>query len=343
MASHRRLGNGNGPRRKINDDELPASFRSEHGLVLPSQELDTFIDHDFAVKRVDGILQHLWLAGRPYPPRPLSVQNVLNRTTVPTNDASLHLVWASGKIFLKPLPRYALSESFYEQYLAPAQPHALALGLTFTYLALVPTELDFALARESHLFPPGYKWSEWKALVARVLKDYPDNAIYRHVHLRYVYGELRHDRLDKIHRYFLHDWLHGFSPLMGTSTYGEFLMENLGPIATGTVYIILVLTAMQVVLARESLAGQDQDGPFARASYVFAIFALVAPVAAVAVIMGALLAMLVANWSRTTVAKRTRFKELGLPNTLRAKRSRGAADLDTVDLVQFSSVSQNDD
>ncbi|KAK5125181.1 hypothetical protein LTR85_000857 [Meristemomyces frigidus] len=326
---------------KIDDDELPANYRVDRALVVPSADkpdFDTFLDHDLSVERIDVILRHLWLVGRPYPPRPLSVQNVLNRTTVPTNDAWFHAVWAPGKIFLKPLPRYALSDPFYERYLKPGKPHALALGFIFTYLALVPTELDFALAQKDHLLPPDYQWHKWKALVSRILTDYPDNTIYPYIHRRYVYGELRHDRLNNIYRYFRHDWLHGFSPLMGASSYGEFLTKHLGSIVSATAYIILVLTAMQVVLA----TGIYPHGAFAKASYVFAVFAIVAPLFAIAFVVGALIVMLIANWSRTTASKRKRFKELGIEPP-GAARSRVAAGLDTVNLVQFASVPQHCD
>lgn len=325
---------GQPTRPKLDDSELPANFRIAHEghvLVQPSADLDTFIEHDLSIKRIDIILQYLWLAGRPYPPRPLSVQTVLNRTTVPTNEASLHLVWASDKIYLKPLPRYILSDLFYEQYLKPVKPNDLALGLLFTYLALVPTELDFALAQKDHLIPPGYQWSDWKALVSRILRHYPDNAIYHSIHPRYVYGELRHGRLDKIHRYLRGGWLHGFSPLMGTNDYSDFLTENLGPIAAATVYLIVVLTAMQVVLATDALPGKG--GAFGRASYGFAIFSLVAPLAAVAIILLVLVFMFFANWSRTTASKRKRFKEIGIePPGVRKPHL--TADSSTMELVR---------
>ena len=247
---------------------LPASFRTKkHSLVLPNNELQDFLESDLSVKRIESIWSYLWLVGRPYLPRPLNIQAVLNRTIIPTTDASLHLVWTSGKIFIKPLPAYIVSEDFYDRCLASPSlpvydrclgsrnPHGDALGLLYSYLALVPTELDFALAQgdEAHLFPRNYEWDKWQTLTNRVLTDYPENTIYQYMPLRYVYGELRLSRLDKIYRYLRGDWLHGYSRLTGSTSYSEFFLEYIGIVTSVTVYIAIVLTAMAVGLVTEGL------------------------------------------------------------------------------------------
>jgi hypothetical protein len=144
----------------VNDSDLPASFRTKkHSLALPYDHFDSFIDSDLSVERIESISDHLWLVGRPYLPRPINIQKVLNREIVATGDPSLHLVWTSGKIFVKPLPAYVLSTQFYDKYLRPGKANGPALGLLHSYLALVPTELDFALAQDAKLFPSSFEWT----------------------------------------------------------------------------------------------------------------------------------------------------------------------------------------
>lgn len=223
---------------------------------------------------------------------------MLNRQIVPTTEASLHLVWTAGKIFIKPLPSYLCSDWFWDQYLAAHSASNIkgpALGLLYSYLALVPTELDFALAEETHLLPRDFEWSEWKRLAERVLMQYPSDSIttYSSIPKRYVYGELRLGRLNKIYRYRHSFLLHGFSPLIGASTYGDFFKDNIGAVAVITVYVVLILTAMPVGLAADEL---EKDWRFQQACYGFAIFSMVAPVVVVGVLLVVFVPMFVTNW-----------------------------------------------
>ncbi|KAK5115753.1 hypothetical protein LTR62_000842 [Meristemomyces frigidus] len=338
----------------IPNDDLPASFRVHdhkgvlaHTLTIPLDDPDALLDSDLSVKRIDDIFDYLWLVGRPYPPRPLSIQGVLHRTAVPVHDVALHLVWTSQRIYVKPLPRYVISDAFYEQYLQPNRtPGGVntvrqscrcpdALGLLFSYTALLPTETDFALAQTALLLPTDIEWSRWKALVTRLLNDYPRNTIYQSIPRRYIYGELRHDRLDKIYRYLCGHVLHGYSHLMGPTTYGDFLNHNLGPIGVATIYIIVVLTAMQVVLATDSV-----EGSFSRISYGFAIFSIVAPLAGIALVIAALLTMFVMNWINTLAAQKRRFQALGLI-TPRTQKARGGKRSVGIDMVRFEPIQQH--
>jgi hypothetical protein len=304
---------------KIDDKDLPASFRTrEHVLVLPSSNHE-FLDDDLSIKRVEDVLPHLWLVGRPYPTRALNIQKVLRREIIPTTDASLHLVWTSQKIYIKALPRYITTDSFYDQSLVPVNPHGAALGLLFSYVALVPTELDFAIACESKLFHKDYEWQSWRTLTSRILADYPDNEIYRHISKRYIHGELRLSRLDKVYRYRYGSLLHGFSPLLGSTRYVDFFSENLKFVTAATVYVALVLTAMQVGLAAQPLSSNES---FRRASYGFTIFAILSPIISVGVVVSVFFFMLLANWRSTQNAQYRRFKDLGVDQFSRSRRSK---------------------
>ncbi|GIZ38927.1 hypothetical protein CKM354_000232500 [Cercospora kikuchii] len=293
----------------VRDEDLPASFRFEdHSLASPCDHLERFLTSDLSVGRIEKVASHLWMVGRPHPPRALNLQAVLKREIVPCSDASLHLVWAPGKIFVKPLPRYFLSPAFYERYLQGDDANGPALGFLFTYVSLVPTELDFELAQERHLFPSdsSLTWEDWKSLCRKVLKSYPGTKIYdcKSLPMRYKYGELRLSRLNKIHRCFGGDWLHGYSNMTGLATYGQFFSAHLGFITGFTVYVVLVLTAMQVGLATTQL-GSNLD--FIRACYGFSVFSIIGPIVAGGAVALLFFIIFFANWARAIVAKRARF------------------------------------
>lgn len=93
------------------------------------------------------------------------------------------------------------------------------------------------------------------------------------MHQRFLYGELRLWRLTLI--YFCTQGLHGISGYMPQWTTDEdFIGGDLKWLATAVVYMVLVLTAMQVGLSTTWLA---ESAAFHRASYGFAVFSIVGP------------------------------------------------------------------
>lgn len=105
------------------------------------------------------------------------------------------------------------------------------------------------------------------------------------MHPRFLRGELRFSRLSKI---LLFTHLHSLDPYTdGRHSYSAFIRDNLAWMSITTIFIALVLTAMQVGLATDRLQG---NGAFQRASYGFTFFAMVGPLCAIALIM--LLALL---------------------------------------------------
>jgi hypothetical protein len=276
-------------------------------LVSPTLDGE-FPKDDLSVKRIEDIAPHLWVVGRPYLPRPLNLQRILKREIgVATTDASLHLVWTYQTLYVKALPRYLVSMAFFEQRLSLPHPCGPALGLLFTYMALVPSELDFALAHDLHLLPTNYKWEEWKKLTRRILDEYPDKTIYNHLPVRYTYGELRLSRLNKLCRF--RCMFDVYSPLIGSVRYTDFISDNLRIITAVTAYIIVVSTAMQVGLATDSLASNDS---FQRACYGFTVFAIISPVVALGAIVGlpafVLACFFISSWSRMIRFHRERLE-----------------------------------
>lgn len=309
-------------------DGLPAVvFTQDHFLTSPNLDYEKFLDDDLSVNRVEEIACHLWLVGRPYPPRPLNLQRVLKRDIVATTDASLHLVWTSQTMYVKALPKYLVSKAFYEQRLCLPHPCRPALGLLFTYMALVPSELDFALAHELHLLPAGYEWEKWKGLSRRILEDYPNDTIYSHVPRRYIYGELRLSRLDKIYRYYRGNLLRGYSPLMGNTRYVDFFAENLTIVAAATVYIAVVLTAMQVGLGTDLLM---KNYSFQMACYGFTVFAIISPIIAVGALVVLFMFMFFANWWRAVVSHRKRLRSIGITSLSRSQSRRADDDVEVM-------------
>ncbi|KAH7115652.1 hypothetical protein EDB81DRAFT_600240, partial [Dactylonectria macrodidyma] len=102
-------------------------------------------------------------------------------------------------------------------------------------------------------------------------------------------GELRLSRLNKI--YALSQTPRGY--MSRWNQYGTFFHDNFAWLASVTFYIVIVLTAMQVGLATESLARSDA---FQSASYGFVVFSILGPLVAASLIMLAFCCIFIYNW-----------------------------------------------
>ena len=98
------------------DSLLPASYRAEVDrmprLYPPSLYDATFLEQELRFQRLDSISGLLWLAGRPMPPRPLHYQFILGREIFIAERLDMHLVWTTGRMFLKPIPPFLLEPTF---------------------------------------------------------------------------------------------------------------------------------------------------------------------------------------------------------------------------------------
>jgi len=280
--------------------------------------MTAWIKTELDLQRLHRIFAWLWMAGRPTPPRPLHYQLLLGREIFVTERMDMHLVWTTGRIFLKPVPRFLLAPLFWTRYLrcedgchcsraaegrdAVECPRRVAwkcaLGFLFSHAALIRHESDFAIAKEKHLLPGKVEWPAWRTLVEQLDTEH----IYPNIDRRFIYGELRLSRLNKIYCFSQAPFLRGY--MSHWHQYGTFFRDNLAWLASATVYAAIVLTAMQVGLATTSLAGNDA---FQSASYGFAVFSILSPLVAAGLILLAFCYMFVENWIATVAYRKKRL------------------------------------
>ncbi|KAH7329391.1 hypothetical protein B0I35DRAFT_420111 [Stachybotrys elegans] len=223
----------------------------------------------------------------------------------------LHLVWMSGRIYIKPLPRYLLEPYLWHNYLActndcnlqmviPCQHLRIrrcALGFLFSYAALIRHESDFSLAKEANLLPGEVSWTGWRCFVGELLSQ----ELYSQIDERFYYGELRQSRLNML-QYLTAGT--AYVPLF--SRYGDFFRNNLAWLTSATIYVALVLTAMQVGLGT-SLGDEEA---FQTASYGFTIFAIFTPLVSMLLILVAFLCIFIWNWVKTVEYGKKRFHHI---------------------------------
>ncbi|KAF6828816.1 hypothetical protein CMUS01_08426 [Colletotrichum musicola] len=217
---------------------------------------------------------------------------------------------------VKPLPHFLLEPRFWREHLRCSPPpgsfavgqscacggrRERALGLLFSYAALIAYESDFHIARANYLLPQEVQWQAWRKLVEELLT--PEH-IYPLIDPRFHYGELRLSRLNKI-------YLLWKTPLRGYvsrwNQYGSFFQDNLAWVASSTVYIAVVLTAMQVGLATNALG---KSKAFQSASYGFTVFSILGPLVAVGFIMALFCYMFINNWISTNTYGRKRLERI---------------------------------
>ncbi|KPM37466.1 hypothetical protein AK830_g9110 [Neonectria ditissima] len=325
---------------------LPASFLTEtDDLASPGPDdsdatiddslygdLDSDLDRELDLARLTKVHRYLWLVGRPNPPRPLHRQLAIGREIIIDERLDMHLVWHTGRIFVKPLPRFLLCPAFWSRYLTgsshpgtrcscndpsaeadasePEKPickrlaiRKRALGLLVSYIALIRYESDFYIAQERHLLPKELTWPAWGVMTRQVIHI---KNIYSHIDQRFVYGELRLSRLNKIYRLLPPLFFTGY--IRAWQRYDEFWNQTFAVLASVIVYIAIVLGAMQVGLATIDLA---DNRAFHSAAYVFTIFSILGPLIFSGMALVFFCFLFVNNWNSTKAykAKRMRYIE----------------------------------
>ncbi|GKZ24770.1 hypothetical protein AbraIFM66951_002010 [Aspergillus brasiliensis] len=255
------------------------------------------------------------------PPRPLHYQLLLSREIFVTERMDMHLVWTTGRMFLKPMPRFLLLPQFWTDYLSCAQgcrcpkeinspgvnthacDHRLwkrALGFLFSYAALIMHESDFLIAKEKHLLPAELQWSDWRTIVEQLDTEH----IYSRIDRRFLHGELRLSRLNKIY-FFSQYSLRGY--MTRWDQYKGLFRDNFTWLASAIVYIAVVLSALQLGLATDAL--QDNHA-FQSASYGFTVFSILGPLIAIGLILAVFGYFFVSNWVATVMYRKKRFGEM---------------------------------
>jgi hypothetical protein len=288
-------------------DTLPATYHYHEAagkrvVGNPAEDTPAFLRRELSLGRLADMLRHLWFAGAKRPAMPLHFHIAMGREIVIVDRMDLHLLWTNeGRLFVKPVPRFLLDPAFCRINLqclnacpcdTPADtcwtnPRKVALGFLYTYACLISSESDFHVANEKRLLPckeddKPIKWTDWKTLVRELLRMH--ERAPNMMHPRFLRAELRLSRINTIHRF---TRLPRFDPyLRGRHNYGSLFGDNLAWMAAATVFVALVLTAMQIGLATERL---KDDAAFQQVSYGFTVFAILGPMCAFGlVVLGAL-------------------------------------------------------
>ena len=224
-------------------------------------------------------------------------QKVKGREIVVTEDPRLHLVWIYDRVFVKPLPRYLLSHLFWSQFLSTEQSvsrgrtqkeqqiyariRTSALGLLRTYYYLIQHESDFQIACKDdvQLLPSDISWEEFCRFSQKFL-GISDAAVSE----RYYYGELRLTRLNFYAKFLLRKFQ--YERIRGQ--YGVHFARFYGPLLFVFGIFSLILSAMQVELAVETLLTSSQWQKFLHACRWFVIVTLLC-MAVIALVLPSLL------------------------------------------------------
>ena len=264
----------------------------------PSEDLDAFIRFELDLSRLSSIHQYLWMAGRPTPARALHRQIMIGRAIVICEQTDLHLVWNGAALFIKPLPRYLLSSSFWNDHIctSPALYQA-ACGLLLSYIWLVRYESDLHVAKETRIFPADITWDWWVAFAAEVLDYVNPNSLGR-VNRRFKYGELRLNRLNIIYRlhpvFALQHSVRGY--FTGYSSYRIFFQNNFAWLLVIFAYFSIILSAMQVGLGNTLLR---DDMSFQRMCYGITLLSIAVPIFALGLIITLSLFIFLINLTAT--------------------------------------------
>ncbi|KAF5581271.1 hypothetical protein FPCIR_10264 [Fusarium pseudocircinatum] len=285
---------------------LPASFHhyAEYGntklrtLGVPAHDVQRFLESELCLGDLEGLLNYLWFAGAKRLVHRLHLQLAMGRHIAVADKMDLHLLWQNnGRVFIKPLPKFLLHSTFWKEHLrcdvtdcacnASSSDMAtirgckrnlqrVALGFLYSYVCLISSEVDFSIANECRLLPRDendatIKWREWKQFAAEFLESHKDE----NIHPRFLRAELRLSRINTISRLIS---IPSFNPYYREwRNYEDFFKDNLSWLAASTVFIALVLTAMQVGLATDRLQGNES---FQRASYGFTVLSILGPLCA---------------------------------------------------------------
>ncbi|KAI0100972.1 hypothetical protein GGR51DRAFT_563622 [Nemania sp. FL0031] len=268
---------------------FPVSFRtgpsSENIHAVSGETVSHFLEVEFSLKRLDAISTRFWRRAYPAPPMSLNTHVQLGRRVVPTNALNMHLVSESGKIFLKPVPRYLLEPEFWAAYLPPSAQAAAgraggsraankaqetAPGKSVSDRAVSSTGVSSPPQpgiRESALgllytyaclisHPADLKLALDHGLIPKGAENEPDWATWRRLAVELLHPDIS----SQVQRHFwprelrLHmpNWIYVFKNTVSFqryynqwSTYTEFFTSNIPWIAGAAVFILALPTTMQ--------------------------------------------------------------------------------------------------
>ena len=282
-----------------NPSQVSCSSESRTSLILPAvyhdkshslqtieetneHSIQTYLEWELTVPRLNEIHGYLWLAGRPMGARPLHRQAMLGRELVTTEQVDLHMVRQETRIFIKPMPDFLLDYEFWKDHICRfTNLYECACGFLLSYVWLVCSKSDLKMAQDAGLLGHEINWENWVSFTRSLLRTI-DIQTLEQVNRRYHYGELRLSRLNWIYRLTSKNrrrvaLIRGY--MYGYTNYSEVVQRNFAWVLVAFVYITIVLTAMQVGLATDRLAQSDM---FQNASYGFTVFSILTPLIIIA-------------------------------------------------------------
>lgn len=269
------------------------SLPGQPNISLYDTQMASFLGNELLPRRLDSIGRHLWLIAKQDSTHisSLTHQLVRGRKIVVTENPELHLVWFYDQVFVKPLPKYLLSYTFWQYYLdnkASAihneqERYAVlqaARGMLRSYSYLIQHKSDFLLATDGRhqLLPRKLRYAEFIRFITVCQSAITD----ADVSPRYRFGELRLTRLNFWSKILLHQV--NFSKVHGQ--YGARFAQYYGPILFVFGGLSVMLSAMQVALAAQPLLYKgNAKHVFVQVCWGFSIWAMVLAV----ILMGLLL------------------------------------------------------
>ena len=292
------------------EPDSPAYIRHDN-IHFKYATPSAFLPSELDLRRLEVIEKYLWLAGRPMPARPLHAQLSMNRSIMLAEQLDMHLLWQDQRVFLKPLPRYLLRVSFWQDHLVcpstcscrghdgakggspctTTRLRSIAFGFLLSWISLIQYESDLHIAQAAHVVPMDLSWPFWHSLVLQLI-DFHDHPGLHH---RWSYGELRMHRINLIYRL-----APGGSLMRG---YRSSFREYKAYVQYAFAYFVgifgilsITLNAFQVGLSTDRFGS---DISFQSISGGFAVFAIVGIIAAIVLLFVGLVANLYFNLHAT--------------------------------------------
>jgi hypothetical protein len=231
-------------------DELPI-------LTHNDEEIAKFLDEELSCQTLDELTPQLHYVARKSSSHidPLHLHILKGRSIIITENPSLHLVWYSKTLYLKPLPEYLFNYNFWDKHLIKSSlpqtssRRAAALGFGRSYGHLIRHKSDFHLALQHNLLPSHLTYPTFLKFIKPFLLT-PDNLVSP----RYTFGQLRLSRLNWAIRIFQPSSRHGKGILQRLYYQERFwqtgqIFEEFGPLLLGVFASLeIALSAMQVVI-----------------------------------------------------------------------------------------------
>lgn len=255
------------------DDSLADTVPGYPHISLKDRvRLTDFLWGEFCSDDVDRMAPHLWMMSQQSSANisPLHRQRVKRREIVVTEDPKLHLVWMYDRIFIKPLPKYLLSDNFTRKYLLSSSSlpsplllrpnqkteiRAATLGYLRTYSLLIRYESDLRIAQDKNLclVPREMCWPQFCNFTRQYLPTTSDADVSE----RYRFGEIRLTRLNFYSKFFLRK--SAYQRMY--SSYGAYFSRFYGPLIFIFGSLSTQLSTMQVLVGSQSQMSSAESRP----------------------------------------------------------------------------------